>query len=142
MPVPADDIVCRFIRPKEWNRRDNRPKQSAFRGPGLSVWHQERLRQSGVPLENLRIEHLAGYGQAHHTAGDYADFASEAAQANDVPFQVQVEWRPDDEFVSAPWRQWQYAHVQVEAITGPAHFLLEFRRLLSLKMRCAIAPGE
>ena len=142
MPVPEDDILCRFIRPKDWSRILNRPKPGAFKQAALSVWHDARLRERGFSLEDLRIDHLAGYGQSHHTAGDYIDCAREAAQRDGEPFQVQVEWRPEDQYVAEPWRHWRYAHVQVEAIEGPAQFLPEFRRVLAERARVVIPPDQ
>lgn len=140
MPVPDDDRVCRFIRPRDWSRRENRPRPGAFKQPSLSVWHEERLLAQGASLYDLRIEHLVGCGQAYHTAGDYQGLASEAAQEEGIPFQVQIEWRPEDQYVSEPWRAWAYAHIQVEAIEGPDDFLIEFRRLLARRTRFAIPP--
>ena len=80
MPVPDNDRVCRFIRPRDWSRRENRPRPGAFKQPSLSIWHEERLLAHGASLYDLRIEHLVGCGQAHHAAGDYQELASEAAQ--------------------------------------------------------------
>lgn len=148
MPVPASDIVCRFINPdrksKTWNPRLNEPTQRAFkprRQEGLSVWHRKRLCERGILLENLLIENLVGYGQAHHTVGDYLALALQAAQDENTPFRVQVEWRPEPEYVRPPWQQWRYAHAQVEAVVGPADFLLEFRRKLAASARCIVPPA-
>ena len=140
MPVPPDDVVCRFVNPdcKTWNRNLNAPTQRAFKQVGLSVWHQDRLRQQGVALEDLLIENLAGYGQAHHRVNDYLAFALQVAREENVPCQVRVEWRPDE--VTEPWWQWRYAHVQVEATEGPPDFPLEFRRLLAANARIVIPP--
>lgn len=93
-----------------------------------------------MSLEDLRIAHLAGYGQAHHTTGDYLRFAAEASESEGVPLRVQVEFRPENEYVVEPWRLWAYAHVQVEAIEGPPNFLLEYRRLLALNARYVVPP--
>ena len=141
MTVPADDIVCRFINPdrRTWNNNLNEPTQRAFKQVGLSVWHRERLSENNVSLARLLIENLAGYGQAHHTAGDYLDFARKVAEEEGVPCRVQVEWRPDE--VAEPWQQWRYAHAQVEATEGPADFPLEFRRLLAANSRYVVPPG-
>ena len=106
MPVPQDDMLCRFVRPRDWNQGTGRPSQRAFAQPGLSVWHIGSLLERGVSLEDLRIEHLAGYGQAHHTTGDYLRFAAEAAESEGTPFQVTVEWRHENEYVTEPWRTW------------------------------------
>ena len=140
MPVPPDDMLCRFIRPRDWSSTLNRPKPGAFKQAGLSVWHQDRLRERGIPLSDLLIEHLAGHGQAHHTAGDYAELAQEAERLEGQPFRVRVEWRPEDEYVAEPWRQWNYAHVQVETEAGPPNFLARYCRLLTLGARVVIPP--
>ena len=104
-------------------------------GPGVD-WLYER----GVALDGLRIEHLVGYGQAHHTAGDYHRLARQVEEKDGAPFRVRVAWRPDDEFVAEPWRQWRYAHIQVETVVGPPQFTVQFRNLLALNTRVAIAP--
>ena len=140
MPVPEDDVVCRFIRPDDWSNRDNRPRPGAFKQGDLSLWHRDRLLSRQVLLEDLRVEHLSGYGQAHHVVADYLKFARKAEQHEGTPFQVQVEWRPEDKYVDEPWRRWRDAHVQVEAIEGPVKFLVEFRRLLALKSRFSVPP--
>ena len=80
MPVPNDDVVCCFISPKTWNSILNQPTQRAFKQAGLSVWHPGRLRERGATLGDLLIENLAGYGQAHHTAGDYLKARSRSIQ--------------------------------------------------------------
>ena len=140
MPVPPDDMVCRFISPMHWSRRENQPREGAFKQEGLSVWHQDKLHDHGVALEDLRIENLVGYGQAHRQAGDYTELARQVSENAGEPFQVQVEWRPEDEYVDPPWRQWRYAHVQVEAIAGPSQFLRRFRKLLTANSRVVIPP--
>ncbi len=142
MPVPVEDILCRFIRPQDWSTRDQRPKPSAFKQAELSLWHQERLGCNNVSLRDLQIENLKGCGQAHHKSKDYLEFAPQSAENSGELLQVQVKWRPEDEFVEGPWREWRYAHVQVEAISGPPKFTREFRRLLALNSRVNIPPLE
>ena len=142
MPVPPDDMVCRFINPdrRTWNNNLNQPTQRAFKQAGLSVWHQDRLRERDVELEDLLIENLTGYGQALHRVGDYLAAAVTVAQEEKIPCQVQVEWRPDE--VTEPWWRWRYAHVQVEATDGPPDFPLEFRRLLAANARVVAPPAQ
>jgi hypothetical protein len=147
MPVPPKDTLCRLIKPEreKWNPRLELPTQGAFKPMrstsgqvALSVWHPSRLSQHNVPIDALLIESLDGWGQAYHTTDDYLSLADQAMQAASTPFQVQVEWRPDD--ADEPWYRWRYAHVQVEAIEGPDEFLLEFRRLLAANSRSIIPP--
>ena len=140
MPVPSGDIVCRFISPMHWSARENGPREGAFKQANLSVWHQDRLRRRNAALGDLLIENLAGYGQAHHQAGDYTELAREVSDKSGVPFQVRIEWRPNDECVEPPWRQWRYAHVQVETVVGPDQFLRRFRKLLTVSSRLVIPP--
>ena len=122
MSVPDDDMLCRFVRRQDWSTREGRPKPGAFKQGGLSVWDCEKLREHAVQLDELRIEHLAGCGQAHHTAADYLEHSSEAERREGTLLGVQVVWRSGDEYVTAPWRKWRYAHVQVEATSGPRQF--------------------
>ena len=140
MPVPDDDTLCRFVRAKDWSRRDNRPKPGAFKQHRLSVWHADLLARNGIALSVLCIGSLEGSGQAFHTAGDYPRIAAEASAIEQTAFAVQVEWRPEDDFVGEEWRQWRYAHVQAESIEGPGDFLSEFRRQLALQTRSVVAP--
>lgn len=146
MPVPPEDMVCRFIRPRDWNKANQSPKPSAFKDKrgGLSVWHLERLQQQSVPIEDLLIDHLAGWGQAHHLASDYVDFAAQAAQQTGQPLQSQVEWRPEDEYVAPPWRRWRYAHAQaeVEDTEESTAAFTRFCRLLSLNCQATVTPAE
>lgn len=141
MPIPDDDVLCRFVRERDWSYAENRPRPGAFKQPNLSVWHLRRLDEQGVSPAELQIAHLAGSGQAHHTAGDYTRLARQVAQFQGLPFQVQVEWRPEDESVAQPWRQWNYAHIQVEAIEGPSDFLRDFRNELARRCRHQVPPN-
>ena len=140
MPVPPDDTLCRFINTDKWNFNLNLPTQRAFKQAELSVWNLGELHENNVHPEELLIEGLVGCGQSHHTAGDYLRIAIEVAQEEDIPCQVQVEWRPEK--VTEPWWQWRYAHVQVEATEGPVDFPLEFRRRLAANSRFKVPPVQ
>ena len=140
MPVPPDDMLCRFISPDKWNHKLNLPIQRAFKQVDLSVWHRDQLLQRKIQIEDLLIENLVGCGQAHHTVDDYLKFAHTVTQDEGIQCQVLVEWRPDE--AGAPWWGWRYAHVQVEAMEGPGDFPLEFRRLLAANSRHRIPPGH
>lgn len=134
MSVPSEDMLCRFVRPADWSPRDSRPRPGAFKQPALSVWNVDILDQHGEAINELRIEHLSAHGQAHHTAGDYVTFARRTG------LNVQVVWRSDDDYVAEPWRRWNYAHVQVEATSGPAQFTPEYRALLATNCRHSVPP--
>lgn len=142
MSVPDGDTLCRFVRRQDWSEREGRPKPGAFKQRGLSVWHCERLREQAVGIDELRIEHLSGCGQAHHTTADYFEHAREAERQTGIVLGVQVVWRPGDEYVSAPWRTWRYAHVQVEATSGPEQFTPLYRQLLALGTRYQVPPDS
>lgn len=142
MSVPSDDTLCRFVRPRDWSRRDRRPKPGAFKQSGLSVWNCRKLHERGVRVDELRIGHLAGYGQAHHTAGDYLDYARDAERRSGDAIRVSVIARTDDEYVEQGWRKWRYAHVQVEAISGPDQFTPLYRGLLATNCRYCMPPDE
>ena len=122
MSVPSQDTLCRFVRRQDWSRREGRPKPGAFKQSGLSVWNCDKLREHGVTLDELRIEHLSGCGQAHHTAGDYLEHAREAERQDGIVLGVQVLWRSGDEHVAPPWRNWRCAHVQIESTSGLDRF--------------------
>lgn len=144
MPVPESDMICRFIRNSKsyWSMTENRPKAKAFLENSLSLWHLDRLLEHNVSVADLRLGELADSGQAHHTAGDYLQFAREVEKQTGEPFEVEVEWRPEDEYVAESWRQWRYAHVQVEIAKGPPKFPPLFRRLLAIHARNTTPPDN
>ena len=144
MTVPSGDTVCRFIRPgrKNWSARDNRPKPPTFKQDGISLWHLERLRQNSVSLDDLRIGSLSGAGQAHHTVEDYFRLARRASDEAGSPLSISVEWRTEPEHVAEEWRQWSYAHVQVEILDGSDSVRAHFRRLLASNARRVVPPDD
>lgn len=145
MPVPSDDMLCRFVpgNSNNWSDYNHRPRPPAFKGNnGISVWHIECLRRHGVLPNQLRIRGLRGYGQAHLTAGDYLEKAQEVENTLDVPLSIVVEWRTDDEYVEEPWREWAYAHVQVEHSEDAESACVLFRQLLSKSARHVVPPDR
>lgn len=149
MLVPDDVIICRLIRPDRdyWSVREQRPKASVFKDNrgGLSVWDVALLEQHSASIADLLIDDLSGYGQSHHTAGDYRQFADDAAADAGYSLQVAVERRTGDEFVVESWREWSYAHIQVETSASSdtereKAALSEFRRLLAFNVRFVIPP--
>jgi len=141
MSIHDDDVVCRFIRPGRdyWHSVEQRPKAKAFKQPSLSLWHEKRVIANQASLDDLLIDSLVGYGQAHHTAGDYREIAREVGDDHGVDLGIVLRWQPN---VPCPWQRWRDAHVEVETTTGDhvKSALTEFRRLLSLKARISIAP--
>ena len=93
-------------------------------------------------LEDLRIENLAGYGQAHYTSDDFVQLANYASKTTKRPLSVLVVWRPEDEYVTEPWRQWNYAHVQVETVKEDTTALRVYRQQLSLNARLGVPPAS
>ena len=139
MPVPSADLVCRFVRHRDWSNHENRPRASAFKdNRGLTVWHKERVRQHGDELNDLLIDHLAGAGKVLHCAGDYES----AARAADLV--AVVEWRPEDEHVGAPWRKWSnaHAHVEIEPALDQRALLQRFRERLAQQTARDQTPPE
>ena len=146
MPVPDEDLVCRFVRKRDWCEREKRPNAAAFKDKrGLTVWHIQRLSELGAELGQLKIEHLRGNGEAHHKAGDYraaAQWAEDKVKEQlqvDVSLDTIVEWRPEDVYVAEAWRAWREAHVQVETQAENAALKL-FRERLLLTMRYTAPP--
>lgn len=138
MSVPPEDILCRFIRPKLWSEKEQRPKFAAFKQENMSVWNKNKLLENDVQLEELKIGSLAKAGQAHFTAQDFIDLSVRVSQQKKYPFEVRVKWRP--ECTVDIFKEWDYAHVQVEAIKGSSMFPSEFREELSKNCRHKIPP--
>lgn len=148
MPVPPNDVVCRFIDPIHWIKRDKCPNETAFKPPKekhLSVWHEGLLQEHNVSVHDLKIEGLSEHGHVCHSVRTYLEVAQEASQ--DKPkqpratrIQVEVEFRPEEEFVDLPWRKWDYAHCQVEATVGPQRLTGRFRKLMAARSKHAIPP--
>lgn len=140
MPVPPDATVCRFVRSQDWNSRDERPKSGAFKGQNISVWDVERLQRLNATPQELCIGSLMGAGEAHHTVQDYLECARDAV-SNGVQVTIEVEWRPGDEHVLEPWREWRDAHAQVEPSTDDHRLPLEVRELLAKRSRWCRGPA-
>ena len=82
-------------------------------------------------MSNLQFGEFEGSGKLTLTVRDYLDIASKVSRRTGHPFQVQVEWRPEDQFVGRDWRQWRDTHAQVEMVgTTEKNFPTEFRKLV------------
>ena len=141
MTIHTDDVVCRFIRPDKtyWHKEAKRPKQRAFHDKsGLSIWHHNELAKTGASFDDLLIESLAGYGQAHHTIGEYYRLAQDAAQKKSTNFSIHIDWRPDT--VDPPWWQWRRAHMEVDIPPDPRGANTLLRQKLALNTVYATAP--
>ena len=132
MSLLSNNILCRFIRPKDWSTKFKRPTPQAFKQMALSVWHKGWLDQQLVSLDELRIGSLEGAGQAHHTVQDYHRFADEAS--------LSIEIRPSPDNVEAPWQQWRDAHCEVNVTASPTQCLQSFRNLLVAQSRVLVPP--
>jgi hypothetical protein len=143
MPVPQDDMVCRFINPIHWSKREEGPREGAFRPPEgehLSVWHEGRLSATKVSIDDLKIEDLSGHGHVCHSTKTYLEVAENSSKPSKeapkpTPIEIQVEFRPEDADVDMPWREWNYAHCQVEATVGPMQLTRRFHRLMAAKSK-------
>lgn len=140
MSVPPEDILCRFIDPKDWSDDDQRPALSAFKSSRdkhtrtnkLSLWHQDRIVNNGSQIRDLCIDLLAGFGEALITTRDILDSAKDLRSP---VFKPQVLWRPDE--VVQPWVDWKDAHVNVESEQPSSGFPDDFRLLLA--ERCYVS---
>ena len=85
-------------------------------------------------------------GELSLTVGDYLDIASHVSSRIGETFQVQVEWRTEDQYVAEAWRQWRDAHAQVEMVESPPPKLFPsaFRELLIIQAqrKQAITPPD
>ena len=134
MPVPPSYIVCRFIRKSEWSAETGMAKAKALKSKDMSVWHEETLINQGASLQTLQFGSLEGSGHFTLTVQEYLDIASAVAATINQPFQVQVEWRPEDDYVPEPWRPWREAHAQVEMLGEDWNAFPEaFRSLVIIK---------
>ena len=147
MPLPPEDTVCRFIRDGEWSKREGRPRPGAFKQPGLSIWHSDRLQANGARLEDLQFGSLQGSGQALLTLEQILEAARCAERKKEGMLRVAVEWRPDT--VGEAWRQWSYAHAEMEteARDKPppeenwdGGLMSAFRMMLCTKAQCNPPP--
>ena len=102
MPFPTTHSVCRFIRESEWSEDIGMAKARSLKSKNMSVWHEGTLTTQGATLDNLKFDSLEGSGQFILTVQDYLDIANEVSSRINKPFQIQVEWRPEDEFVPEP----------------------------------------
>ena len=140
MEVPGDALLCRFIRDSEWSEAKGRPKGDLFAQPVWSAWNVDMLKQRSVDLDELRIGALAGSGRLLLTAADYRHFAEEASKLRDgVKLPLRIVERTDDDNVREMWRQWAYAHVDIEITNTTAPNIrpvwIQFRNLLMTKTR-------
>ena len=108
----------------------------------MSVWHEGRLTECGVTLEELQLESLEDSGRAFHTVADYLELADEVEQKTGKSCELRIEWRSEDCNVLEHWRQWRYAHVQVEMMDGSRFLPPSLRNLLALKARRLDAPTK
>ena len=143
MLVPEEDIVCRFVRSKDWSIDQRRPKPAAFKQVDFSVWHPARLEAQGARLEQLQFGTLARTGQAHYTVGDFCRLASEveaeAERSGETgKLDLMVEWSPDT--VLEAWKRWADAHIEVRTEMDCKTLLVRFRRALCFSARMVIPP--
>ena len=126
--VPDEDWLCRFIRPGEWDFEENKPLPIAFRASRhqLSVFHVQRVLDSGSSLSDLCIDGLNGAGEAHIQPKT----AKEAANEDNLEgFDPKVHWRP--KHVELAWEEWADAHAHIESDSGHRNFPNTYKLKLS-----------
>lgn len=145
MRVPDEDIVCRFVRAKDWSVGEDRPKPSAFKQVDLSL-HEGRVQGRGDDLSDLQFDSLSGTGRAYFRAGDFRRFAqkieecAESELAN-AALSVEAVWRPDT--VPDAWRRWADAHAELAAPeTNSKTPMTRLRRMLCMNTRRKQAPPD
>ena len=138
MSVPLEDVLCRFVRLCDWHQKENRPKSKAFKQINYSAWDSTCLQRQGAQIEDLQIEQLKECGLSCHSVQDYHDIAATMAKMTRKPYEVAVEWAPDN--VPPQWEQWKHAHVRVDTPDGK---LLPkfFRDQLVLRSRVNVQPA-
>lgn len=146
MPEQEEGFFCRFVRPRDWSAKDQRPKAGAFKDKrNVTLWHEQRVVDLGDQLHDLQFGPLAGTGQAYFRAGEIEQHAREieaeaAAKGDcDCSLSVTVAWRP--ETVSEEWKKWAHAHAElIEADTNCHKLSVELRRRLSFKAYRSVPP--
>ena len=111
----------------------------------MSVWDEDCLATLEATLGDLQFDQLEGSGKLKLAVQDYLDIATEVSSKMGQAFQIQVEWRSEDQFVTEPWRKWRDAHAQVEMPESPSnHFPPEFRNLVVIvaKRKEGITPPD
>ena len=136
--VPDEDWICRFVPPEEWDDDLQEPSPSAFRASDrqLSVFHRKRVEDSGDTLQDLCIEQLNGFGEAHLTVAACIELGSGISDR----FNPKVYWRPYH--VQEAWVRWREAHAQIESSGGDGGFPRSYRVLLARNAVCPRVPGR
>lgn len=136
LEVPEEDWICRFVAPEESNDELQEPSPSAFRASDrqLSLFHRQRVEDSGGTLQDLFIQQLSGFGEAHLTVAACIELGQGISQQ----FDPKVYWRPDH--VQEEWARWKEAHAQVESSGGDRGFPRSYRVLLARNALCPRFP--
>ena len=152
MSVPLENILCRFVpgNREKWSQENQRPRPRAFKeNHGLSVWDVNLLKEQGVEISDLLIGSLKGHGQVHHSVKTYFEVAHVAEQALGVRMIIAVERRSEEQYVMEGWRQWAYAHVQVEYSGDPMasteaqeSVCVYFRQQMTMNASLTIPPEK
>ena len=126
MTVPDLDNVCRFIRIKDWDPEEKRPRPTLFKATDhkLSLYHENRVSGISRDLKALCFGSLSGAGSVVFGASVYREEASQCKTEVDA----EVYFRPDD--VEPAWEDWKDAHINVEATKCGKKFPLEYRSKL------------
>ena len=136
--LSREDWICRFIIQGKWDDELQRPTPRAFRASDchLSVFHPNRVKDTGDTMQHLCIERLSGAGEAHLQV----ETCITLGQGISDEFNPKVRWRPDK--VGEAWEQWENAHAQIESIGGNAGFPTSYRALLAENATCLRPPDS
>ncbi len=130
--VSRDNRICRFITADNWDDVLQQPTPRAFRASDrqLSVFHVQRVQETGDSLQDLCIEQLSGAGEAHLSVSD----CIELGQGISDRFDPRVYWRPEK--TSELWERWKDIHSQIESSGGNAGFPVSYRSILAETATC------
>ena len=99
-------------------------------------------------MEVLQLDSLQGSGQAHLMVAQIHEAARGAEEKRGGVLRVALEWRPDT--VGEAWRQWSYAHaeMEIEEMEDPppeknrdGGLMSAFRMILCQQARCHPPQG-
>lgn len=141
MIAPGSDEFCRFVdyEKGKWREDDiSKPAASAFRASNriLSIWHKDRIEQSGSSLSELCIENLSGNGELLLTPDKCKAFDMSTPGFDELS--PEVYWRPEG--AGPAWEKWKEAHADLETKSGNKGFPKMFRHYLAKISRVAKYP--
>ena len=134
--VSNEEWICRFIPSDEWDEEKQQPTPRTFRASNreLSVFHRNKVEETGSLLRDLCVDGLSGAGEAYIQTKQSIELGQDISDG----FSPKVYWRPDK--VKKLWLKWQAAHAHIESQGGNGGFPASYRSLLAENVVCLRPP--